>query len=212
MGVAEIATGALAIGCPVLTVGRGVPQAVRLVRRGGEGVSVLTWQLWLLVCEPWIAYGFVAHVPAEVVTNVATFVVGTVTLSLAARRAGTAARVLVTSVAASIAVLALVLSSIGSHDLAPISLVAVAGSLAMYLPQAVRSFRAPSLAGVSPSTYALGLVTSITWGAYGLLIAKVPVWLPSVVAVPASAAIVARLYTRRAGSPERIVASASSAT
>jgi len=206
------AIAALAIACPVLTIGRGVPQAVRLVRRGADGVSILTWQLWLLIGEPWIAYGVIAHVPAEVVTNCATTVVGAVTLVLATRAAGTTGRAVATSLVASGAIVLLVAVSVRAHDLAPISVVAVTGSIVMYLPQAVRTFRAPSVTGVSMSTWALALATSVVWGAYGLLIAKVPVWLPSLVAVPTSAAIVVRLYARRAGSPERIVASASSAT
>ncbi len=207
-----LATDVLAVACPVLTVGRGVPQAVRLARRGGEGVSILTWQLWLLVGEPWIAYGVVAHVPAEVVTNAAASVVSLVTLVLAGRRARTTGRVLATAGGGTAAIALLVAGSVATHDLAPISLVAVAGSLGVYIPQAVGTFRAPSVAGVSVPTWALTLVNSLAWGAYGLLISKAPVWIPSVVAVPTTAVIVLRLYTRRAGSPDRIVASASSAT
>lgn len=188
----------LAVGRPALTVARGVPQVVRLLGSEPDGVSVLTWQLWLILGEPWIAYGIVQHVPAEVVTNCCTTVLALLTLLLVTRSTGGTRRMLSVALASSAAVVLFIIVCVHAHDTAVISVVAVSGSVTMYLPQAVRTFRSGSLSGVSLGTWSLALVTAIAWGVYGLLIDKVPVWLPSIVMVPASAVIVAKLWARRA--------------
>src|ERR1017187_1963347 len=63
-------TASLGVLLPVLTVARGVPQAVRVYKVDAEGVSRSTWLLVIAVAELWTAYGFVFRVPAQIAANV----------------------------------------------------------------------------------------------------------------------------------------------
>ncbi|MCU1496007.1 MAG: hypothetical protein JWO62_3771 [Acidimicrobiaceae bacterium] len=190
----------------MVTVARGIPQVVRLFRAEPDGVSVLTWQLWMVLGEPWIAYGILQHVPAEVVTNCCTTVLALLTLVLVTRSTGTTARTLAISGVSSVAVVVFILVSVRARDLGIISTVAVVGSITMYIPQAIRTFRSGSLAGVSPWTWAMALGTAMGWGVYGALIHQLPVWLPSVITVPTAAVIVAKLRAVRVGSAAEVPA------
>ena len=88
------AAGVLGIASPALTIGRGAPQAGRLLRSSAAGVSVATWIQALLLGELWAAYGFFAHVQAEVVTNIPGAVLAIVVVVLVGIRTGTTSRVL----------------------------------------------------------------------------------------------------------------------
>jgi len=61
------------------------------------------------------------------------------------------------------------------------------------LPQLVKVVRDPDITGVSLASWVLALLAAISWGAYGFVIHKFPVSLPSVVLVPTSLVIVLRI-------------------
>ena len=83
---------------------------------------------------------------------------------------------------------------------------AVAGSLAIYLPQFAKVLRERDLDGVAPATWALACLSSISWGAYGLLIHKVPVYLPNVVLLPIAVVILVRTTRARNAVPGPLLA------
>ncbi|MDA8297186.1 MAG: PQ-loop domain-containing transporter [Actinomycetota bacterium] len=187
--VASDVTAVLAVVAPGLTIARTVPQGVRVARHGAEGVSVSTWVLLLAVAELWTIYGFFAKVPAEVATNVPNGLLCLAVVVLVARRRKEVARTLVLTALVSAAVALLsVLCALG-HVEGIEAAVSVAGSLSLYLPQLVIALRARDLSGVSLSSWLLALCGSIAWGAYGLFIHKVAVYVPTIVMLPSAAAI-----------------------
>lgn len=187
--VASDMTAVLAVVAPGLTIARTVPQGLRLARHGAEGVSVFTWVLLLAVAELWTIYGFFAKVPAEVATNVPNGLLCLTVVVLVAHRRQEVGHTLVLTALASGAVALLSVLCALHHVEGIEAAVSVAGSLSLYLPQLVIALRAGDLSGVSLSSWLLALCGSIAWGAYGLAIHKVAVYLPTIVMLPSAAAI-----------------------
>jgi PAS domain S-box-containing protein/putative nucleotidyltransferase with HDIG domain len=196
------ATTVLAVVCPVLTVARGVPQGARLRRSGGTGVSQGTWLLVVVVAELWLAYGLVFRVPAEVAANVPNALLAGMIVLLVARSRATIGPSVAQLVLLSATATGIALASLAVHVGWALSAPAVLGSLGLYLPQLVKVLREDNLAGVSLTTWSIAFATALAWGIYGLLIHQAPIWIPSVVTVPSSFLIVARVARRsRAGPP-----------
>lgn len=186
-------TASLGVLAPLLTVARGVPQAVRIVRRDADGVSVATWLLFVSVAQLWVAYGVIFHVPAEVAANVPNALVAAVVVFFAARERSCATRSALVALAltAGVAALATIAVVADAHWL--VALPAVCGSLFLFVPQLVTVMAGTDLDGVSPTTWTLALVTALAWGLYGALIRQPAVWIPSAVMIPSSLLIVIRL-------------------
>ena len=203
------AAGVLGITSPVLTIGRAAPQAGRLLHSSAAGVSVAAWVQALLIAELWAAYGFVAHVQAEVVTNIPGGVFAIVVVLLVGSRTGTTSRVLTVTSALSLLAGALIGASVALHDTWLISIPAVVGAVGLYLPQLLKLFRSPEVAGVSLMSWVIAFVATSSWTAYGIVVHKLPVVLPNVVMLPSSIAIVLRVVVlRRRGEAVRLAATA----
>ena len=172
-------TASLGVLLPVLTVARGVPQAVRVYKVDAEGVSRSTWLLVIAVAELWTAYGFVFRVPAQIAANVPSALLAGLIVYRVARAERATAR------------------SLATHAGWVLSVPAVLGSLFLYLPQLAKVLREEHLVGVSLTTWLLALLTAVGWGAYGLLIHQLPVWVPCTVTIPSSFVIVVRLLRPR---------------
>lgn len=56
----------------ILTVGRGVPQAIRAIRVSSTGVSLTTWVLSVFNSEFWTAYGVNEHLAPQIAANIPT--------------------------------------------------------------------------------------------------------------------------------------------
>ncbi|MGC2486055.1 MAG: PQ-loop domain-containing transporter [Acidimicrobiales bacterium] len=186
---------ALSILAPTLTLARSVPQSIRIIRSGAEGVSQVSWLLVVGVAELWVVYGFLYHVPAEVVTNVPNCLMAVLILVLAAlhhrtMRNSASSILLCTIVASGIAVV-----SIATNEHSIISFLAVSGAVCLYLPQLRHVMRSASISGLSLLSWLLALGASICWGVYGLTIHQPAVSLPSVVLIPSAALIVLRILT-----------------
>lgn len=196
LGAAVTAAGVLAVVSPALTVGRAVPQAARLLRSSASGVSAATWILILVTSELWCAYGVFAHVPAELAANVPNGALALVVVVLAGRRRATTGRLL--AAASVLTATAAALTAISVHFGASgiVSGVAVAGSISLYFPQLAKVLREPDVTGVSLGTWVLALAAAISWGVYGILIHKLPVFLPNVVMGPCALVIVIRVVRR----------------
>jgi len=206
MSTAITVAGVLGITSPALTIALGAPQAARILRSGAAGVSVATWIQALVLGELWAAYGFLAHVPAEVVTNIPSGVLALAIVVLVARRAGATAKVLGITLALSVAAAAVVVSSALFQVPALLSVVAVVGALGLYVPQLVKIFRHQDFAGISLLSWAIAFVATCSWTAYGIVIHKLPVVVPNFVLLPSALAIVLRVAVlRRRGRAEEAV-------
>lgn len=199
-------TTVLAVTSPLLTISRALPQVVRVVRSGAKGVSAPTWMLLVVLAELWAIYGVVASVPAEVVTNVPTALLALAVVVLVARRRARLREALTTAALLTIAVAVFGGACVALHHESLEADVAVAGSLAIYLPQFAKVLRERDLGGVAPATWALACLSSISWGAYGLLIHKVPVYLPNVVLLPIAVVILVRTTRARNAVPGSLLA------
>ncbi|MGA3352591.1 MAG: PQ-loop domain-containing transporter [Acidimicrobiales bacterium] len=197
IATAVTAAGVLGISSPALTIGRAAPQAVRIIRSGAAGVSVWTWIQAIFLAEVWGAYGFLFHVQAEVVTNIPGGVLALLVVILVGYRTGATAKVLALTSACSLAAAALIIASVAYGVPRVVSLVAVVGALGLYVPQLVKLFRSPEIAGVSLASWQLALLGTISWIAYGIVVHKLPVVLPNVVMLPSSLAIVWRVGVLR---------------
>lgn len=186
---------ALSIVAPTLTLARSIPQSFRIIRSGAEGVSQISWLLVVGVAELWVVYGFLYHVPAEVVTNVPNYLMAVLILVLAARHHRTVRRTVSGVVLCTLVALGIAIVSVATDEHSIISFLAVSGAFCLYLPQLRHVVRAKSISGVSLASWLLALGASVSWGIYGLTIHQPAVSLPSVVLIPSAALIVARILT-----------------
>ena len=182
------AAGVLGITSPALTIGRGAPQAVRLIRSGAAGVSVGTWIQAIVLAELWAAYGFLAHVQAEVVTNIPSGALALLVVILVGYRTRTTVKILAASSTFGLGAAALIIASVADGAPKVVSFVAVVGAIGLYLPQLVKLFRSRDVAGVSLASWEIALVGTISWAAYGVVVHKLPVILPNVVMLPSRSA------------------------
>ena len=147
----------------LLTVARTWPQFLRIViRKDSTGVSAFAWGLVMTAHVGWLMYGIQDHVLLLIVVNsLAASGCAAIMLRLGSVRP-VAGLVIGTSLAA------WALYSISNGVL----LCAVVGlSLVMFLPQAIKVSRAPH-EGVSPVTWALSAVSSITWILWSFMVSR----------------------------------------
>lgn len=185
----------LSVLAPTLTLARSIPQSARIVHSGADGVSQFSWLLVVGVAELWVAYGFLYHVPAEVVTNVPNCLMASLILILAARHHRSLKRTVSAVVSCSLLALSVAIVSITAREHSVISFLAVIGAIFLYLPQLKNVVRSQSIDGVSLLSWMLALGASICWGIYGLTIHQPAVSFPSLVLIPSASLIVIRVLT-----------------
>ena len=191
--IAVTAPGVLGITSPALTMGRGAPQAGRLVRSGAAGVSVGTWIQALVLAELWTAYGFLAHVQAEVVTNIPSGALAILIVVLVGHRTDTTLKVLVVTAVLGTAASGLIVLSVLLKAQWLVAVPAVVGAVGLYLPQLIKLIRYTEVAGVSLVSWVMALLATSSWTAYGVVIHKLPVVLPNFVMLPSALGIVVRI-------------------
>lgn len=199
------AAGVLGVVSPATTLSRSVPQAVQLLRTTAEGVSEGTWMLILVLAELWTVYGVLAHVPAEIVTNVPNGALAFVIVILVGRRRHATGAVLARAMALSVAAAGLTTACVLGDARGVVSVVAVVGSLGLYIPQLLKVLREREVAGISLSSWVIALAAAVSWGIYGLVIHRPPIYIPSVVLIPTSLAIVLRVALVRSRALPRAV-------
>lgn len=176
------AAGALQVAIPL-------PQAIA-TRRGSGGVALGSWALSAFGASAWVGYATRADLAPSLVAN-ALSVAAALAVVLALRGAPASRRALVVLASLALVILATV------TPLALSSVLAVALTVPYPVPQAVNALRG-RLAGVSPVTWALSLVTSTLWAAYGLSVHSWAIVAPSLVIVPSAATILVALARHRA--------------
>ena len=147
----------------VFTVARTWPQFVRIVvRRDSTGVSILTWTLVLSAHLGWLTYGVLDHLALLIIVNILS-ALGCAVIVLRLRPL----RFLVGPVAGTI------LASSALYEIRNgVLLGALIGlSLVMFVPQVVTVFRVPHQ-GVSPITWTLSALSSITWIAWSIMVGR----------------------------------------
>ena len=147
----------------VFTVARTWPQVIRIaVRRDSTGVSNLTWTLVLSAHLGWLTYGVLDHVVLLMVVNILSALgCGAIVLRLRPARflAASAAGTIVASSA---------LYEISNGVLLG---VLIGLSLVMFIPQVVGVFGSPHQ-GVSPVTWTLSALSSITWISWSITVGR----------------------------------------
>lgn len=181
----------------LFTVARTWPQFIRIVvRRDSTGVSVLTWVLVMTAHLGWLTYGVLDHLLLLIIVN-ALSALGCALIVLRLR----AVRFLVVAVAAT-GLASWVLYEIRNGVLLG---VVIALSLVMFIPQVVKVFRAPHQ-GVSPLTWTLSSLSSVTWISWSLVVGRPFLAAPHYVMLPVALAILAMTRPReRAMAPEGLV-------
>lgn len=190
-------TRSLALVAPTLSILQCASQAVRIYREGADGVSLGTWILSVLVSQIWIGYGLVFHVPGELFANTPFLAIATVVVITAGRLNGR--RRFVALSYAGVTVLTVLSTLAGlAHSLRwVLATIAVVSAVVIYLPQMLVTLRSSNLIGVSVVSWALALMTSITWGLYGIRIHQPAVALPSVVMIPSALVILIQVSRHR---------------
>lgn len=189
----------LAVVAVVLTVGRSTFQAGRVLRSGARGVSLETWLMASLNASLWFAYGIVFHVPAEWIANIPSLI-GVTTVAVLVARHQREVRKLVLGVSG-IVLFTLSCSLASAHNLHPLVLssIADAASMLMFTPQLRVVFRESDLSGVSVTSWALALGAATAWIAYGLVIHKPAIVIPSLFQLPVAVVILVRALTDHRG-------------
>jgi uncharacterized protein with PQ loop repeat len=182
---------------PVFTVLQCVAQAMRINRNGAVGVSMSTWILSAFVSETWIGYGFSFRVHAEIFANIPFLIVASYVVLVAARSQDVVRRASVSFLGATALAVIVSLTGASHHWRWILATIAVGGAVVIYLPQMVMTLRSRNLVGVSVVSWALALVTGISWALYGVLIHQPPVALPSVVMIPTTVVILIQVTRHR---------------
>jgi uncharacterized protein with PQ loop repeat len=181
----------------VLTVARSWPQFIRIVvRRDSTGVSVLTWVLIMTAHLGWLMYGILDHLLLLIIVN-ALSAFGCAAIVLRLR----SIRVLVVAVAAT------GLASWALYEIRNGALLSavIALSLVMFVPQVADVFREPHQ-GVSPLTWTLSALSSMTWISWSILVGRPFLAASHYVMLPMALAILAMTRLRgRAMEPEGLV-------
>ena len=179
--------GAVAI---VLQQLRTWPQAVRIIRRkDASGVSVASWSLALVSCVTWLEYGIVFKDPVFIINNVFNLA-GTVAILLALVRHAGASPALPLLVALGTTAVVWLMNVLGGRT--AVGTAATLMGIAMFLPQVIKVFRSPT-SGVSPVTWALVSLSSLSWLAYGLVMHQPAVWISHLVILPCAVTVLGRL-------------------
>lgn len=192
---------ALAVVAPVLTIIQCLIQALRIHRSGARGVSLATWLFSVFCGAIWLSYGFLFHVPAEVVASAPFLVMATVVVALSAHDQHRVGRALAGLLGLAALTLGATLLGTDHAHRWVVAVLAVASSVVLYLPQLVVALRSRDLSGVSVVSAALGLVTSGCWLAYGLLIHQPPIYLPCAVIIPSIVIILVQVARHRLEQP-----------
>jgi uncharacterized protein with PQ loop repeat len=202
LSLAAWATTMLGVVSPLLTISRSIPQAGRVLRSGAEGVSSATWVMLVALAELWAIYGFLARVPAEIATNVPnTALCLVVVLLVAWRRAAMRTYLAVLGTLSAVIAGFAVACAVERADNIE-AVVAVVASLGLCIPQLRHSLTDKELSGLSPASWALTTLASVSWMFYGLAIAKIPIYLPCALTIPISFTIAFRARSHRLSSTE----------
>ncbi|HXW35919.1 MAG TPA: hypothetical protein VEJ87_15195 [Acidimicrobiales bacterium] len=171
----------------VLTVARSWPQFIRIVvKRDNTGVSVLTWMLVMTAHLGWLMYGILDHVVLLVIVNTLC-ALGCAAILLRLRPLQ---YLLVPVVGMPLASVALYGISNGALLATVIGL-----SLVMFVPQVLTVFRAPHH-GVSPLTWALSALSSITWISWSIMVGRPLLAAAHYVMLPIALAILGKTLRR----------------
>ena len=166
----------------VFTVARAWPQFVRIVvRRDSTGVSILTWMLILSAHLGWLSYGILDGVVLLIIVNTLS-ALGCAVIVLRLRPI----RFLAAAVAGT-GVASWALYEIRNGVLLG---VLIGLSLVMFLPQVVKVFHAPHQ-GVSPVTWTLSALSSITWISWSIMVGRPLLGAAHYVMLPAALVILA---------------------
>jgi MtN3 and saliva related transmembrane protein len=188
----------------ILTVGM-VPQAVRLVRHGAQGVAFGTWGALVGVIALWLGYGLQVGSLPIIVANGASLLIAVVIVAAIVKDrrqwnfAVTLPLLAVTS-AGAVAVLSVV-------SLPVVATAAVVISVAARYPQVAASWRtrkANTVSQVAVSTWVATGVGHVLWLAYGVAIADAPTVATNFVLAVSSVLIVA--WEHRAHIRRRLIA------
>jgi uncharacterized protein with PQ loop repeat len=172
----------------VFTVARAWPQFIRIVvRRDSSGVSNLTWMLVLSAHLGWLTYGVLDHLALLIIVNTLS-ALGCAVIVLRLRPM----RFLFGVVAG---------TSVASWALYEISngvlLGALIGlSLVMLLPQVMKVVSAPH-EGVSPVTWTLSALSSITWISWSIMVGRPLLGAPHYIMLPVALVILAMTLRRK---------------
>jgi uncharacterized protein with PQ loop repeat len=187
----------LGVIAPVFTILQCVAQAMRINRSGAVGVSMSTWMLSAFVGELWIAYGVSFSVPSETYANAAFLIVAGYVVWVAARSQNVFRHSCVTFLGVSTLAVLVSLFGMSHHWRWVLATIAVGGAFVMYLPQLRMTLQSRNLEGVSVVSWALALVTGLSWALYGLMIHQPPVSLPAAVMIPTTLVILIQVTRHR---------------
>lgn len=170
------------------------PQAVRAVRHGTPGVSTATFQMVVVLSAVWLIYGIVEDLPALVVGNVPPFLAALVVLG-ACRRDG--ARLVDVTRVAAVCTAGAVLVGV-AFGIEHIGWVSAALGVSMRVPQLRAVRRATSIAGVSATTWALGIASNVCWFVYGAAHGDIRVPVACVIQIALATSLLRAIARRRA--------------
>jgi uncharacterized protein with PQ loop repeat len=156
-----------------------------------------TWILSAFVGELWIADGFSFSVPSEIYANIAFLIVAGYVVWVAARSQHVMRRSSLTFLGVTALAVLASLFGLSHHWRWVLATIAVCGAFVIYLPQMRMTLQSKNLEGVSVISWALALVTGLSWALYGLMIHQPPVSLPAVVMIPTTLVILTQVTRHR---------------
>jgi MtN3 and saliva related transmembrane protein len=176
----------------VVTLGAGLPQALRLLRtRDSDGVVIETYIAWSMMCVWWMTWGFIVRSwPIAIVNGTCLLAVGTVVVLL---RPSLRQRSLLMATLPAIVIVALVSTP-------ALAVVASCWQVVFIAPTLRLVRRGTDVSGVSRLTWVLLATANVGWVAYDTLIGYAPAGVISALTVLLAAVVLWRLRSPRGGS------------
>ncbi len=158
------------LGWVAATVGilLGLPQLLHLIRtRHTEGVSLIAWQILLVLNLAWASHGILVGQANMIVTNVfALFSTVPILVLMTRQRGLSLPKVLLPSLAGAALVIVIDLM----FGPAAYGVAAAIPGAVVNLAQSVELIRSRSVAGVSPIFMVFAVVNQLLWGSWGWMV------------------------------------------
>ncbi len=179
------------LGAGLLTA-MAIPQLIKIIRGGTDGVSIGTWVFIVIATLAWLGYGLQIASPALIVGNILTGVGALLVVGILMRRRY--------DWSGGVTLASLLLATFGAISVfvalpvAVVSVLAIGFGLLSRWPQLLSSWqhaRLHQVTDVSIAAWAVSAVGQAAWLAYGILAHDIPAIVVNVILVLVGAAIVA---------------------
>jgi MtN3 and saliva related transmembrane protein len=174
------------------------PQVWRVVRHDtSHGISPFALLHGLVGSSLWLTYGLLQDDIPVWFSNSSFIVAQSIIISVVYRH-GKLPRLVLIRMVMALAALSLVLTQISAY---PVGLIAIAVSGSSVVPQLIHVMRTDNLHGISLSSYALSIISCLSWLIYGFVVDDIMLSIQNFFVVPIFVFIMFKAWRWRSANP-----------